>query len=109
MGSQKSMNRVTRYQGALPSVRDSEGNWRKLELDDVRQIRAFVTSAGCGSNFDIVVEGTTPDPEKGKEDVAAWQQAGATWWIESMWDAQFKPNPVELLTKRIEQGPPGPD
>lgn len=107
-GSRKSMSRVTRYQGLLPSVRGSDNKWRKLTHGDVRQMRDFVTLEGCGEDFDIVVEGTTPgtDVKTARDEVRGWQEAGASWWIEAMWSAQFESNVTELITERIKQGPP---
>ena len=54
--------------------------------------------------FDIVVEGTTPgdDPQKAAEKVQPWIEAGATWWLEAMWE---QPE-VDLVKERILQGPP---
>ena len=54
--------------------------------------------------FDIIVDGKTPgdDPEKAAEIVGAWQAAGATWWIEALWDISED----NLVLERIRQGPP---
>jgi len=109
LGSARSMARVTTYQGLLPSVRGANGKWRKLEHEDVRQMRALVSDAGCGPDFDIIVEGTTPeaDPGAAAATIEAWEEAGATCRIESLWEAQFEPNPQALLAARIRSGPPG--
>ncbi len=109
LGSKRSMTRVAKYQGMLPSVRDNEGEWRKMEADDIRQMRSFVRSHGCGDDYDIIVEGTTPGDNrvKAREEIEQWQDAGANWWIESMWQIQNEPNRRELFLERIKQGPPG--
>lgn len=108
LGSQKSMARAARYQGLLPSVRADDGAWRKLEPDDVREMRRICSQAGCADHFDIVVEGTTPgdDVAKVRSEVEAWEGAGATWWIETMWEAQFESDPLTPVADRIRQGPP---
>jgi hypothetical protein len=108
LGSKRSMSRVVKYQGLLPSVRDADGQWRTMEPDDVRQMRDHVQSQGCAESYDIVVEGTTPgdNHKKAQEETNRWQDAGATWWIESMWPIQDKSNRRELFVERIKQGPP---
>ena len=108
-GSKKSMSRATKYQGLLPSVRGDDGKWRKMVPEDVRQMREFATNAGCGSGYDIVVEGTTPgdDRQAARDEVEQWQAAGATWWIESQWHVQSEQDAAERVKARIRQGPPG--
>ena len=56
--------------------------------------------------FDIVLEGVTPgnDPAKATAQVKPLAEAGATWWIESRWEAPH--NSPEALLERIKQGPP---
>ncbi len=58
--------------------------------------------------FDIVVEGQTPgdDPEKAASIVRPWAEAGATWWIDGMWDALDNPEKRDAIPKRLQQGPP---
>lgn len=106
--SAKSMRRVFKYQGLLPSVRDADGKWRALTHDDVRELRALATEQGCDDAFDIVVEGESPgdDKSRARDQLAEWQSAGATWWIESMWNAQLKDDGAELVQQRIRRGPP---
>ncbi len=55
--------------------------------------------------FEIVVEGVTPgdDPAATAAIIGPRAEAGATWWIESRWEA---PNQPEDLRQRIRQGPP---
>jgi hypothetical protein len=55
--------------------------------------------------FDIVMEGRTPgdDPVAAAAQVRPWAEAGATWWMEAMWEA---PNTLDDLRTRIHQGPP---
>ncbi len=72
----------------------------------LRQIADFIhDQRGSDSPaFDIVWEGRTPgdDLAQAAEIVRPWAEAGATWWIESRWDA---PDPAEV-SARIQQGPP---
>ena len=100
--SERSMGRVLRYDGLMPNVLPSSG------LDDgpptIAAMRAWIAERRSLDGFDIVVEGTTPaeDPAAAAETVAAWQAAGATWWIESDWST-FDP---DATRHRIQGGPP---
>ena len=97
--NRKSMARAINYEGILPSVRDEKGEWRRLTFEDVAAIREF-----AGGDIDIVVEG-----EEGKsstENSAAWEEAGATWHIESLWEPQFEADIQDRVKARLEQGPP---
>ena len=64
------------------SVADSGRRTRcRLETAPTREMRA---STGP---FDVVVEGVTPagDPTRTAEIRAPYAEAGATWWLETMW------------------------
>lgn len=101
----KSMHRALQYDGLLPTVMTGKGQHRRVTPEDVREISAYVREVrGPDSGYDIVVEGTTPGdkPEEAAEQVASWQAAGATWWIEALWQA---PTP-EAVVERANQGPP---
>jgi hypothetical protein len=99
-----SMRRTLKCDGLLPMKMNSEGKFEELTPGDVREMRAFVT-AECGSQrpFDIVVEGKTfglSAAEKA-EKIAAWSEAGATWWIEGLWGES-----EERVQEVIRSGPP---
>ena len=68
------------------------------------QGRALINSPQLDSHFDIIVENTSPgdDPLAAAAKVRPWIEAGATWWIESMW-GEKEP---EKWRQRIRQGPP---
>ena len=51
--------------------------------------------------YDIVIEG-----EGSQHAPAAWADAGATWWIESMWNAIGQAEPVLASLDRLQEGPP---
>ena len=51
--------------------------------------------------YDIVIEG-----EGSQHAPAAWADAGATWWIESMWNAVGQADPVLASLDRLQEGPP---
>lgn len=103
---EKSLRRVLRYDGLLPSKLNPDGSGAEMTPDDMRAMRAYVDERrGSATPFDIVQEGETPgdDPARAAEIVRPWAEAGATWWNESRWD--FK-TPLEEIRERIRQGPP---
>jgi alkanesulfonate monooxygenase SsuD/methylene tetrahydromethanopterin reductase-like flavin-dependent oxidoreductase (luciferase family) len=56
--------------------------------------------------WDVIAEGNTAadDPVAAAATVSAHEAAGATWWIESDWEAAT----VDTIRRRIEAGPPRP-
>ncbi len=39
---------------------------------------------------------------------AAWADAGATWWLETQWDAVGQAGPALATLDRLREGPPPP-
>lgn len=74
---------------------------REITPRDVREMKAWIEEHNK-SPLDIVIEGETPgnDPNKAQATVQTWAEAGATWWIESIWG-----NPSRQEA-RLRQGPP---
>jgi alkanesulfonate monooxygenase SsuD/methylene tetrahydromethanopterin reductase-like flavin-dependent oxidoreductase (luciferase family) len=100
----KSMARAARWDGILPSLYDNP--FGGLKADDVSAVRNWIVGQrGSKDNFDIVLEGVSPanDPEWIENTLRPVANAGATWWIESRWEA---PNDYETLLDRVRQGPP---
>jgi alkanesulfonate monooxygenase SsuD/methylene tetrahydromethanopterin reductase-like flavin-dependent oxidoreductase (luciferase family) len=105
----KSMRRALQYDGLLPVVYDKDGNFRPTQPQDLRAITAYIAAHRESTHpYDIIVEGTTPgdQPDKAAAILRAWQDAGATWWIEALWEANEKPGGAELVKQRLLQGPP---
>ena len=71
------MERALRWDGLIPQV-VGDGDARQATLDEVAGVRALVGDRP----YDIVIEGVGSEHSP-----AAWHDAGASWWIESMWDA----------------------
>lgn len=96
---QKSMRRVAKYDGLLPSV-----HGREMTPDDLRNMKEFVDARRSETTpFDVVIEGITPgdDERRAAEIVRPWLDAGATWWIESRWE-----DTDDVVLTRLKQGPP---
>lgn len=102
---ERSIRRALRHDGLLPNVLDDAGNAADLTPEKVREMREYADEQKPGEPFDIVVEGTTRVDDAGSADDTArpFAEAGATWWLESMWEA---PNGPEELRRRIRSGPP---
>nr|HMN62560.1 LLM class flavin-dependent oxidoreductase [Anaerolinea sp.] len=106
---EKSMRRVLRYDGLLPSAVGTDGSTGQASPEQVAEMAGYIAAhRELDTPFDIVVEGVTPgdDPAADAAKVETWRQAGATWWIESMWDAQGE-GALERLAERVRKGPPG--
>src|SRR5215831_5295349 len=99
---EKSMQRALRWDGIIPQrYKGSPADTPRAE--DTSDIAAYVqknrtTTAG----FDIISGGSTSvkSRKKAVEKVRAFADAGATWWIESVWTGENK------LRARIKEGPP---
>jgi hypothetical protein len=106
------MARALRYDGLIPSMFDANGRAMQATPEALREMRGYVEANRPAENkgrpFDIVVEGVTPgdDQAAAAEIMRPWAEAGATWWIEALWNLGEGPDPVELIQTRIEQGPP---
>ncbi|HEX6510614.1 MAG TPA: LLM class flavin-dependent oxidoreductase [Chloroflexota bacterium] len=101
----RSMARALRYDGILPVALGEEGSFSPITPSTVREIRTYVDEhRDTGGTFDIVIEGVTPadNREKARSILCSFEDAGATWWIESMWDV---PGGLEAARARARQGP----
>ncbi|NOK57782.1 MAG: LLM class flavin-dependent oxidoreductase [Chloroflexi bacterium AL-W] len=101
----KSMQRVVRYDGLLPTMIDATGTHITPTPDDIRAMKAYVEEhRSLTTPFDIIIEGETPAdaPQQAMDQVYPYAEAGATWWMEGQWSA---PN-IDSVRARITQGPP---
>ncbi|HKH78009.1 MAG TPA: LLM class flavin-dependent oxidoreductase [Rubrobacteraceae bacterium] len=104
--SERSMRRALRYDGLLAAKAGGTATEPGVKPDDIRAMREYVEeNREAAGDYDIVWEGMTPggDPARAAETVRPYAEAGATWWIESMWTP---PNEPDDLRRRIEAGPP---
>ena len=58
--------------------------------------------------YDVVIEADSWGAFTALEpaEPAAWEQAGATWWIESWWDVPQGPEGLAEVRRRVDAGPP---
>jgi alkanesulfonate monooxygenase SsuD/methylene tetrahydromethanopterin reductase-like flavin-dependent oxidoreductase (luciferase family) len=104
----KSMRRVLRCDGVLPSKMQEDGTLADMTPDDLQAMQIFLASHGKSQTpFDIVMEGETPgdDGEQARSIVRPLAEAGVTWWLEAVWGTPETTGGVEGMRTRIRQGP----
>jgi alkanesulfonate monooxygenase SsuD/methylene tetrahydromethanopterin reductase-like flavin-dependent oxidoreductase (luciferase family) len=89
------LRRAARWDGWLPNSLEPQ-----LISMTAEEMAANVETIGRGEGFDVAFNGYS---EPG-EDVRAYADAGATWWLENLHDQRGDP---ATLVARIEAGPPG--
>jgi hypothetical protein len=102
----KSMRRVLRCDGIIPQYEVGE---RDAGPDDARAMGAWLADHGAGPGLDVVADGETPagDPAAAAARVAAWAEAGCTWWLETRWGAADDlPERMGGIGERLAAGPP---
>ncbi len=73
--------------------------------DVVAHARRLREEAGLPwEGYDVVAEGVSTPDAAGAEKVAAYEEAGATWWVESDWS--MGADALDRLRARIAAGPP---
>jgi alkanesulfonate monooxygenase SsuD/methylene tetrahydromethanopterin reductase-like flavin-dependent oxidoreductase (luciferase family) len=110
---QPSLDRAARWDGLLPQIIDGDerrGVTSPGELGElVRLVRARRDALGLGgAPYDVIMEADSTgefvrlDPAE----PAAWEAAGATWWIESWWSLPPGPEGLDEVRRRVQAGPP---
>ncbi len=100
----KSMRRILKCDGLLPQKMNTNGEFEAVTQQDLRLMKAYIdTNRTVNTPFDYVMEGKTGDldEEHQKALLQEWSEAGATWWIESLWELN-----EEQAAARLQQGPP---
>lgn len=101
--SPRSMARAARWDGVVLQRTGSED---PLTPSDVTDAVAWVRERRDGdlTGYDVVVQDVLPDDDgAAREMVAAYEAAGATWFIDSRWDPSVTP---AALLELARQGPP---
>lgn len=107
---QPSLDRAARWDGLLPQVitRDEQSKADSPETlaSIVSEVLARRNQATAGS-YDVVIEADSTGEfvRRDPDDPAVWEQAGATWWIESWWTLEAGADGLAELRRRIERGP----
>ncbi|MBA3826095.1 MAG: LLM class flavin-dependent oxidoreductase [Ktedonobacterales bacterium] len=104
--------RAARWDGVFPLAAQGSLDGPDLTPAHLRDLTAFTLAQRTATPpFDVVIAGVTPDPASARATTAAYEEAGATWWIEDISPWAFgwgdgQPWPTEAITARIRQGPP---
>ncbi|GHO46832.1 LLM class flavin-dependent oxidoreductase [Ktedonospora formicarum] len=95
---QSQLRRAARWDGAVINGKPDEIGKRKTAIEELREGLPL---------RDIIVEGETPpnDPERAGSIVRPFAEAGATWWLESMWEWEGISRAYDIRT-RVRSGPP---
>ena len=99
----KSMRRLLKCDGLFPQKMKSNGEFEEVTPDDLRQMKAYIdANRVLTTPFDYVAEGKTGDldPLQVKDVLTEWADAGATWWVEGLWETT-----QEQAADRLRQGP----
>jgi hypothetical protein len=99
----KSMRRVLKCDGLIPAVMNSDGQFTDVRPEDVGAMKAYIdANRTLTAPFDIVVEGRTHGLDRAQmiEQLGAWSEAGATWWLESLWGIDR-----DEVVARVRNGP----
>jgi alkanesulfonate monooxygenase SsuD/methylene tetrahydromethanopterin reductase-like flavin-dependent oxidoreductase (luciferase family) len=106
----KSMRRAVRWDGVLPAKMEPDNSFSDMTPDDIRALCEFISEhrPDAQRDFDIVIEGETPgDDAAGAAKITLpLQEAGVTWWLESVWASPETAGGLEGMRHRIRQGPP---
>jgi len=100
----KSMRRILKCDGLFPQKMNPKGELEPVTPADLRQMKAYIdANRTLTTPFDFVADGKTDglDQAQIKEKLQGWAEAGATWWVEGMWE-----NTEEQAAERIRLGPP---
>lgn len=100
----KSMSRALRCEGMFVEKIGSDGPLTATPAD-VQAISAYVEAYRdpAAGPLDIVVSGKSGGlgPAEARDLLMPWAEAGATWWVEDLWEAT-----TDQAKERIRQGPP---
>ncbi|MBO0743874.1 MAG: LLM class flavin-dependent oxidoreductase [Candidatus Dormibacteraeota bacterium] len=108
---QRSLERAARWEGLLPAGVDAQGMWQTLTPATLREIAGEVSrlraaEGRSGEPYDVVVEGDTYGGFiQRQESPRDFEEAGATWWIESWWDLPRDARGQAEVRRRVEVGP----
>lgn len=95
---QSQIRRAARWDGAVIGGSPAELRARKAAIKALRP---------ASMPLEVITEGETPpgDPARAAAIVRPYAEAGATWWLESMWDLPGVTRDYDMHT-RVRSGPP---
>lgn len=86
--------------GVFPNLRDprSATGFRPPTLDEAARIREDFIASGGRSDADLIVMSVGAPSDI---DIAAYEPAGVTWWLETAWDTS-----IQDFRRKVKEGPP---
>jgi len=105
------LRRAAHWDGVIPIGRDLPLTAMLTPVQMHEIVRSVASQPGYTTPFEVVHSGITAgtDTARDREVVAAYQQAGVTWWVEKIlperWGS-WTNWPLEAMRVRIRQGPP---
>lgn len=104
----KSMQRVLRCDGLIPAKMTAAGASTEVTPDELRVMTKFLyESQQGGKPYDVVIEGETAGNDAAAQAmVAAYAQAGATWWLEGVATSAYHRGGLAGVYARVAAGPP---
>jgi alkanesulfonate monooxygenase SsuD/methylene tetrahydromethanopterin reductase-like flavin-dependent oxidoreductase (luciferase family) len=103
----KSTARALRWDGIIPLVEHSDGSRHDPTPEDVRAICSDIQDR-VAPGYHVVVEVDSSGKERndGAELAAEYADAGATWWLEAVWQLMYEhPGDIAPLRDAIAAGP----
>ncbi|HEU5324041.1 MAG TPA: LLM class flavin-dependent oxidoreductase [Methylomirabilota bacterium] len=94
--------RAARWDGAFPISQDGT----PLSPEEVAEIAAYVRRHRTGGEpFDLILSGESSGDSRfvWKEPLRAYEDAGATWWLETLTDWR---GPIASMRDYVRKGPP---
>jgi hypothetical protein len=100
----KSMRRILKCDGLLPQKMNAQNQFEEVLPADVCEMKAYIdANRNSVAPFDIIVEGKTGglNADQLRQKIQPWVDAGATWWIEGLWEETR-----DGVAERLRQSPP---
>jgi hypothetical protein len=104
----KSLRRALQWDGVLPNVFRGEAPDFRPKPEDLRGMTDWIRIERA-EPFDVIWEGGPRGSDRNATPatVRKWRDAGATWWLEAVWQSMYRhPGNPEPMFDRIRKGPP---
>ncbi|MFZ2097106.1 MAG: hypothetical protein WAV05_10750 [Anaerolineales bacterium] len=95
----KSVRRLLKCDGLLLQKMNTKGEFEQVTPSDVSQMKACIDANRILTTpFDYLAEGKTAgfSPAQVQDMLQEWAEAGATWWVERLWET-----PEQQAAKRL--------
>lgn len=100
----KSMQRVLKCDGLIPHLMSDEGKFVDVTPAALSEMKRYIdANRAAATPFNYIIEGSTHEMDAAhtRDKLAMWQDAGATWWAETLFGVA-----EDQITHLIRRGPP---